>query len=40
MDIQIKVTETRNNDAKCEFIVSKSTMQNDEVGFYVVVNKA
>ena len=36
----IKVTETKNDDAKCEFIVSKSTMQNDEVGFYVVVNKA
>ena len=36
----IKVTETRNENAKCEFIVSKSTMQNDEVGFYVVVNKA
>ena len=36
----IKVTDTKNNDAKCEFIVKKSTMQNDEVGFYVVVNKA
>lgn len=36
----IKVTDTKNEDAKCEFIVSKSTMQNDEVGFYVVVNKA
>ena len=36
----IKVTETKDENAKCEFIVSKSTMQNDEVGFYVVVNKA
>ena len=36
----IKVTETKDDNAKCEFIVSKSTMQNDEVGFYVVVNKA
>lgn len=36
----IKVTDTKNDDAKCEFIVKKSTMQNDEVGFYVVVNKA
>lgn len=36
----IKVTDTKNNNAKCEFIVKKSTMQNDEVGFYVVVNKA
>lgn len=36
----IKVTDTKDENAKCEFIVSKSTMQNDEVGFYVVVNKA
>lgn len=36
----IAVTATKNEDAKCEFIVKKSTMQNDEVGFYVVVNKA
>ena len=36
----IKVTDTKDNNAKCEFIVKKSTMQNDEVGFYVVVNKA
>lgn len=36
----IKVTDTKNDGAKCEFIVKKSTMQNDEVGFYVVVNKA
>lgn len=36
----IEVTDTKNEDAKCEFIVKKSTMQNDEVGFYVVVNKA
>ena len=36
----IKVTDTNDNNAKCEFIVKKSTMQNDEVGFYVVVNKA
>lgn len=36
----IKVTDTKDENAKCEFIVKKSTMQNDEVGFYVVVNKA
>lgn len=36
----IAVTATKKEDAKCEFIVKKSTMQNDEVGFYVVVNKA
>jgi hypothetical protein len=36
----IRVTDTKDENAKCEFIVKKSTMQNDEVGFYVVVNKA
>jgi hypothetical protein len=36
----IKVTATVDNNSKSEFIVSKSTMPNDEVGFFVQVNRA
>ena len=36
----IKVTKTQDPNAKCEFIVSLSTMQDDTKGFYVQVNKA
>lgn len=36
----IKVTKTQNEDARCEFIVSLSTMQDDTKGFFVQVNRA
>ncbi len=36
----IKVTKTQNEEARCEFIVSLSTMQDDTKGFFVQVNRA
>lgn len=36
----IKATATQNTNAKCEFIVMASTMQDDTKGFYVQVNRA
>ena len=36
----IKVTKTKNDDAKSEFIVTLSTMQDDTKGFFVQVNRA
>lgn len=36
----IEVTATADGTEKAEFIVRKSTMQNDEVGFFVTVNRA
>lgn len=36
----IKVTATEDTEAKCEFIVKASTMQDDTKGFYVMVNRA
>lgn len=35
----LKVTKTENKSAKSEFIVMKSTMQDDTKGFYVQVNR-
>ncbi len=36
----IGLTKTENKDAKCEFIVTLSTMQDDTKGFFVQVNRA
>lgn len=36
----IKVTKTKNANAKSEFIVTLSTMQDDTKGFFVQVNRA